>query len=140
MVCPFNDRNSIDLDVAQASYDLWYRGRLQLGSQGAQRQSSGLDERQMRYGGHRLTLLQKPSYPLRDSNSAMSLPATRTRFTADYTPPFCPPPLARAWACLAACGSGETLLDCAQQASRQMGNGVRSMPKGEWHDHSRKLY
>ena len=32
MVRPFNDRNGIDLDVAQASYDLWYRVRLQLGA------------------------------------------------------------------------------------------------------------
>jgi hypothetical protein len=24
MVCPFNNRNRVDLDVAQASYDLWY--------------------------------------------------------------------------------------------------------------------
>ena len=33
MVRPFNDRNGIDLDVAQASYDLWYRVRLQLGAE-----------------------------------------------------------------------------------------------------------
>ena len=60
MVCPFNDRNGIDLDVAQASYDLWYRVRLQLGSQGAQRESSGLDERQVRHGSHRRRLLHNP--------------------------------------------------------------------------------
>src|SRR6266851_4595660 len=60
MVCPFNDRNGIDLDVAQASYDLWYRVRLQLGGQGAQGESSGLDKRQVCHGSHRLTLLQKP--------------------------------------------------------------------------------
>ena len=46
----------------------------------------------------------------------------------------------RVTACLEACCSGETLVDCAQQASIQMGNGVRSMDKGAWHDHSRKLY
>src|SRR6266571_3987756 len=138
MVRPFNDCNGIDLDVTQAAHDLWHRVRLQFGGQGAQCESSGLGERQVRHRSHRLTLLQRPSYPLRSLNSAMSLPATQTRFTADYTPPSCPPPLAREWECLAACCSGETLVDCARQTSRQLGNGVRSMYKGAWHDHSRK--
>src|SRR5262245_32837860 len=80
MVRPFNNRNGIDLDITQALHDLWHRVRLQLGGQGAQCQPSGLDERQVRHGSHRLTLLQKPSYWLRDSNSAMLLPAIRTRF------------------------------------------------------------